>query len=457
MQKITLKQFHDKYKLLVQSRKYREAKELLYESSTDNSDAKDLVNRCRVDFNVAIGNLEEAKKELEKGEIKKLKSRSDYILTCKVIRALATSSVNDYERYENELIDIFKKNLNDVEIIHEVCNYLSYRRYNEQANTLYKYGKNINKENTSLEYDYGRHLLSIGKINDGISKYKLRNNLPYFKSTITINSNEFIHANLIKEYILINKELNVIGEQGIGDQVRILYLVQSVAKKFKIKIKYYCDKRISEYYVSEHVEIYNIADYKQGRCVLGFDLLELYKFDPNEIINYSNGIEMKIRTDIEIPNDSVGMVFSTITRSNYGQSIDAISPTLNELIERKIFNNLEESKVFSLQYGFENFNLKYKNDLKVFHSKNLDYTNDWAALFSITSQCQMLIGPDSSQTIICSTSAKKTEMLSVKFEPLYLGLNTDPYIKGVKIIDLNKLRNYKINQRLIEIEKYIIK
>jgi hypothetical protein len=443
----TLKDFLEKYKFLASSRKFVECEELLNGANPHDKAGKDLVNRCKLDFYIACGKLTLAQEELEKGEILKNKIRSDYLLQLKLARAMAMFDINNSEIHENKLLKLFEINKNDSSMIHEVANYSNDRGYKLEASRLYSIGMLINK-NDMLEYDYGRHLLSCGKVKFGIQKYRKRFYMKSINTTLHPDRVNCVSAEEIQNYIDVSKIIYVIGEQGIGDEIRQLMLAISCAKLLNKKIIYFCQERINKYIKTEFIEIKKYSEYDNQKCIFGFDLICVFQDDIESISPEINSYELTLDKSIRISNKNknYGVVFSSATRNNWGQMMKVISPEIDEIM--KIIDEREPGDIYSLQYRFEDFNLTFKKETNILHSKEIDYINDWPKLWEISKNTLMIIGPDSSQTIITSLAAKNTIMLTlVQAEPLYLGLKVDPFIKNTKLVDLDTIRKYKRNEK----------
>ena len=207
----------------------------------------------------------------------------------------------------------------------------------------------------------------------------------------------------------INKNIDIVGEQGIGDHIFHSRLLQKI--KHQNKITVYTDSRLIKFLQGNYDNI-NFIDQKQ------------YKYNPNSLnlniaslarfyIHDSNDIKFKnylVEKNIDFKKNLIGISWFS-GNQNWGQE---------KSIPLDFFKNIKltsNQKFYNLQYGnFENEIKKFNqnNGNKIIDNKALDKYNDIYGLSKDIQDCEYIITVSNVTAHLAGSLGKKCFLLLPK-------------------------------------------
>ena len=400
-----------------------------------------VINKCRLDLAITQGKIREADFIVKNTNALAGKERSDDCMYFKYLTSIDLIDSLNNKNYTDKIEELIEKYPNDHVLNHDAGNYYSWKNDSIKAEKHYKIALSESNNSDSVRFDYGRFLMSIGKIREGISYYSNRDVFPNFKTGLKLPAQKRLNINILDDELKKGKII-LVSEQGLGDQIRLLYLVAAIASREKVKIIYYTGDRFVKFINIDNVIIKEYKDYLadgEPSAFYALDCVVLLENDKDYIL--SEKIEIKT-PEVNLAlgtKNNVGVIFTTLMRGEFNDSMDIMSPRINEI--ETVLKILQPANVYSMQYEFQNIKIKYKFKYEVKYSKDIDYFNDWQSVLSIAKQCKAIVGPDSSQTLLAAMSGAPTIMITPVKDPLYFGRSDrDSFMKNVNFIPINKIR-----------------
>jgi len=259
------------------------------------------------------------------------------------------------------------------------------------------------------------HLLNLN-FNDGFNLYEKRN-----KVTAFINEHKYLNKPYV-DFISNNSQRIIIkGEQGIGDQILFLSLLQE-ALSINKNIMVYLDKRLvpifqrsfnSNIFFSEQKE-FNSNNYDAHMLTgsLGKQFrshLNDFKFQPAKYLKPDEELTSKLRSKFH-KKIICGISWRSINK-DFGIAKSLSLSDLSPILE------LDNIEFVDLQYGDtseERADLLSKHNIKLTKIHEIDNFNDIDSLTSLINACDFVITSSNLTAHLAGAIGKKTFLITPK-------------------------------------------
>jgi hypothetical protein len=312
-----------------------------------------------------------------------------------------------------------------------------------------------NPESITIKYDIGMVLLAKGELKRAMPFYSWRWALKGKKFTTSIRPKD-VKARIIGEPIR-GENILIFGEQGLGDQLRIIPLAINYALKNNIKIVYLCDERIEENYESLNVNIKlesfkNYEKYVHLRYIDGFSLLGYYE-NSNDLINLptlGESLRLKKENKIIIDIKENGITWWSSHYVGMSRKNIATAPTFTRIVDETEMSGPIQSLQYNEAEACKWLNKEELEKLNTLEDK-IDLRNDFSSINLISSKMKKIAGIHSAQLILCAIKANNVVAFVPQGDMLCLGdFEFDPLVKNLRFIrtkynkTIPKFSNFKV-------------
>jgi tetratricopeptide (TPR) repeat protein len=273
----------------------------------------------------------------------------------------------------------------------------------EKALESYKNAINDNPENYDALTGIAELYLKQQNYNDGFYYWRWR-----VRKGIKQNKRFYSDDSEIMSIDKYNK-INVLAEQGIGDELFYLRLIPLLQDKVKEKLKLYIDRRLIEVIKANliDIDVYDIEDYKKNNLYdeVSLNCGSLPRFIDIDKKNLKELKKFKIKETFKFDKIQKLIGISWISKNEQFEKSKSI-----ELA--KIIKSIPDSinhQIVNLQYGDVNDEITKINESRNINIIDTEYDlyNDINKLFELVSKCEIVI-------TVCNFTAHVAGSLGVK-------------------------------------------
>ncbi len=420
-----------------------------------------------------------------------------------ILNALAklyfeTWDLNKSEKYYQKAIEC---NAESYQTLNNLAGFYLETNNSIKALNLYEKALNIFPNEATILNNISKTYLSLGKINEAkkhcLLALKKRNDdsfkkilsIIYFRDQDFKNGwrffdgrlglNEFVERNssykIIKNKLLLGKKINpnknllIIREQGVGDEILYGTIYEDLLKKYN-NVIIETDKRL----IPLFVESFNIA-HKNKFVELGYFSNNIDRLSKFEQILYAGSLGYYFRNNIDmfpknnylkIPekNLSEGKKILKVCKKKYKIGISWKSfknlysnqKSLNLNNFSKIINNVQIDCI-NLQYGdINNELLEFNNssETKIITLNDVDLLNDFLKVGSILKNIDLFVTVSNSTAHLAGALGVKTLLIKpinqATFHYWNQPTSRTPWYQNIELIDREILKNNeKFTQKII--------
>lgn len=300
---------------------------------------------------------------------------------------------------ENERSDTLKS-----ELVALSGDYYVEKNLNKKAIKKYEEAIFLYEDNFAAKTSLAEIYLSNENYKEGFELYKWR-----VRRGIQLNKRFYVDDTDVID--IKNKEINIIGEQGIGDEIFYLRFLDLIEEKHRYKINLYIDERLLDL-VKNNLSGFNSYPITHFNNNLKNNHVNINIGSIPRLIDW-NSAEIKnvkfskynLIPRISREKKRIGISWS----SKNVQLEDYKSIKLEKLCE--VFDNKKEDlEIISLQYGnwISEFNkIKDKKKISIVFNEKDDLFNDINKLISLVCSCDLVI-------TVCNVTAHIAGLFGIK-------------------------------------------
>jgi tetratricopeptide (TPR) repeat protein len=322
--------------------------------------------------------------------------------------------------------------------------------------------QNAGKISHKIKLSYSYLLLSKKKFNKGFDNFDARLETKEFQKKNSNHHNIIKHLNGNREFG-INKNILIVREQGVGDEILFSSMYNDLIKNNSSKVKIECDKRLLEIFRRSFNKniFYPFGHYSSSNKKLQeFDNIlyagSLTKYFRKEENNFKIKPYIKISDMLDKKYNSILKNFSDKKKIGISwKSVFNIYGNLKSL-ELNDFKKLyTQDRIFiNLQYGdnieeIHNFRESGKN---IFNFDNVDLFNDFDSLISILNNLDVFITVSNSTAHFAGALGVPTILICPKKSSTYYYWDYEdgktPWYNSVSIIKFRDSLDYTM--RLVD-------
>ena len=333
---------------------------------------------------------------------KKILNSSKYYSESQIQIGKSLSKLNKLSELEDFVTTQRNNNVRSVLLTFVAENYIEDHNQ-EKALESYKNAINDNPDNYDALTGIAEFYLKQQNYNDGFYYWRWR-----VRKGIKQNKRFYSDDSEIMSIDKYNK-INVLAEQGIGDELFYLRLIPLLQNKVKEKLKLYIDRRLIEVIKANliDIDVYDIKDYKQNNLYdeVSLNCGSLPRFIDIDKKNLKELKKFKIKETFKLDNIQKLIGISWISKNEQFEKSKSI-----ELA--KIIESLPDSinhQIVNLQYGDVNDEITKINESRNINIIDTEYDlyNDINKLFELVSKCDFVI-------TVCNFTAHVAGSLGVK-------------------------------------------
>lgn len=375
------------------------------------------------------------------------------------INALLTLA-NAYEKSEQldlaceQVETAMKIDPNHSMVHHQKGTFLEYKGMYSEAREYYENAIRLDSDSYLPKYNLAINNLRIGIYKEGVNLYRWR---------ILSKGNFFKFDDLKIEKINLNKKIIIYFEQGIGDQLLFLRMIDYIDDKYLNNVTYVTQDKLyailkrtyPQLKIIKHSEYLNerYCDDEYQKINLGslMRLIEFKEFPPKVIYplkndhKYLKNYKNKYKCDKKIIGISWKSTGSELSKNK--------SLKLNELIS--LIDNIGEYVLINLQYGNvdkEIQEIRNKMGIEIKNEKELDYYENIDGINALIETCDLVLTTSNINAHLAGMANKKTILIlpEKKGNIWYWGIKdkSDWYPEINKIYMNDKEIKIKINKLL---------
>ncbi|MDC0587185.1 hypothetical protein OAO47_00210 [bacterium] len=324
------------------------------------------------------------------------------------------------------------------------------------------YLQNVEKINHELMLSYSYLLLSKKNFSKGFDYFDARLKTNEFQKKNKYHYNIIKTLNTYREFE-INKNILIVREQGVGDEILFSSIYNDLIKNNFSKIKIECDKRLLEifnrsfnkkiFYPFGHYSSSNKTLQEFDNILYAGSLTKYFRneesdFDIGPYIKTSDMLDKKFNSILKKFNDKKKIGISWKSVFNIFGSLKSLE--LNNF--SKLYN---QDRIFiNLQYGsnieeISNFRESGKN---IFNFDNIDLFNDFDSLISILKNLDVFVTVSNSTAHFAGALGVPTILICPKKSSTYYYWDYEdgktPWYKNISIIKFKNSLDYTM--RLVD-------
>jgi len=387
----------EKTLVLNQLNQYKESIQLLQENFEKFMNNEDLFY---INLGICYQNENQDIKAIE--SFKKIFKDSKFYTESQVQIGKSLSKLEQLE----ELEDLIKQQ-SDNTIRSSLLTFAAEVFYEQQNITksleCYKSAINLNPENYDALTGTAELYLKEQKYDEGFDYWRWR-----VRKGLKLNKRFFVDDTEINHIDKFNK-INLLAEQGIGDELFYIRLIQILPNKIREKVRLFVDQRLIEV-IKENIsdiEIFNIDEYKinnlSDEVTLNCGSLPRFIDINQKSLREIKKFEIKETFKLDRIGKRIGV--SWISKNDQLEKFKSVS--LSKIMES--LPNDVSFQVLNLQYGdvsheIAEINKTGRNDI---YQAKYDLYNEISKLFELVSKCDVVI-------TVCNFTAHVAGSLGIK-------------------------------------------
>ena len=395
--KLTLYLVIEKTLVLNQIKQYKESIQLLQENFEKFINNEDLYN---INLGICYQNENQEIKAIE--SFKKILKNSKFYSESQVQIGKSLIKLKKLE----ELEDLINKQ-SDNSIRSSLLTFRAEEFYEQQNLTKsldnYKKAINLNPKNYDALTGIAELYLKEQNYDKGFDYWRWR-----VRKGIKLNKRFFVDDTEINCINNFNR-INILAEQGIGDELFYIRLIHLLPKNIREKVRLYSDERLIEV-IQENlsdVEIFNIDEYKENNFPdeVTVNCGSLPRFVDTSHKSLRGIKKFKIRETFTLERNGNRIGVSWVSKNEQLEKFKSVK--LSEII--KCLPKENKFQIINLQYGDVSQEIAEINKIKssdIYQSK-YDLYSEISKLFELVSNCDLVI-------TVCNFTAHVAGSLGIK-------------------------------------------